>query len=102
MILSKAEKCLSAEAIQNVNEEDLKKDEKYSPMQNVRRNKKYLLLAFILVSPSFSFFTPAFQLIADINKFEEGAKGWTHERGMKCYRCRVIVPEKIYNEAQAF
>ena len=48
-----------------------------------RRNKKYLLLAFLLVSPSFSFFTPAFQLIADINKFGEGAKGWTHERGTR-------------------
>jgi hypothetical protein len=67
--------------------EDLK-DEKYSPIYAT----KSTCCSHFLVSPSFfPFFTPAFQLIADINKIGEGAKGWKHERGTKCYRC-VIVP----------
>lgn len=37
-----------------------------------------------LVYPSiFFFFTPAIQLIVDINNIREGAKGWTHERGTR-------------------
>jgi len=46
--------------------------------------QKYLLLEFLWYIHLFSFFfTPAIQLIVDINNIREGAKGWTHERGTR-------------------